>query len=355
MDWKGRSAALYGRFGSGARARLSRQLKAAGGAVARDLTSRSDALVVGALAAPLVDPGHLGVRLASACARSIPVFSERALSDMLRGIAPEPHTLPLAPLERQAGLSHENVQVLAAFDIVAIQDGCCRFADGQTLKAAGEILAAGRSLGDCVRILCRARDLAPKGRRKIVLDAHGAAMLEWEQGRTTLEGQGLLPYDEDNAGVDDLFEAAVVAEADGELAAAARLYDQIARIDRKDPIALYNLGNVHFAAKAFDQAIIAYRRAVSRDPGFVEAQYNLGLAYEAVRQFDRARAALLDVLDRDSGHADALFNLAQIEMSRGDLVAAKARFETYLSGHPPEDWAEKARRAILYCNAKLSA
>ena len=60
-------------------------------------------------------------------------------------------------------------------------------------------------------------------------------------------------------------------------------------------------------------------------------------------------------MKHDSAHADALFNLAQIELNDGDLAAAKARFETYLSGKPPPDWAEKARRAILYCAAQLSA
>jgi len=276
--------------------------------------------------------------------------------EALGGAVPQSDAvLPLSAAERQAGLSREQIDVLAAFDLIRLADEHCRFGDAQTLKTASAILAAGRTLGDCVRILLRARDLAPKGRRDIVIDAAGRAALAWDSGLTTLEGQGLLPFDENAADVDDLFEAAVVAESEGDLAEAARLYDMCARADRKDPIALFNLGNVHLQAKAYDKAILAYGRAVARDPDFVEAHYNLAQACEAVRQFDRARAALLEVLARDAANGDALFNLAQIELRGGDVAAAKARFEAYLAANPPSEWAEKARKAILYCNAKLSA
>jgi tetratricopeptide (TPR) repeat protein len=263
--------------------------------------------------------------------------------------------LPLAGIATKTGLTREVLATLAAFDIIRIEGEACRFADGQTLKTAGEIIAAGRSLGDCVRILARARDLAPKGRRRIVLDGAGGAALEWESGRTTLEGQGVLPFDESHASVEDLFEAAVLAESEGDLAGAARLYDMCARADRRDAIALYNLGNVHLQAKAYDEAILAYARATRRDPDFVEAHYNLALACEAIEQFDRARESLAAVLKRDAMHADALFNLAQLDLNGGDIAAAKARFEAYLAADPPSDWAEKARRAISYCNARLRA
>lgn len=356
MDWRGKSVALYGRFTAGARERMVKVVCDAGGAVARDLTGRSDMLVVGALATPLIDTGHLAARLKAARARSMPVLSERRFSALLGGDTDHPApALPLATALRQSTLHRDDVDMLDAFDIVRVDGDRCRFGDAQTLKTAADILSAGRTFGDCVRILVRARDLAPKGRRSIVIGADGAAALEWEDGRTTLEGQGLLPFDEAAATIEDLFEAAVLAEAEGDFAEAARLYDMCARADRKDAIALFNLGNVHLQTKAYDKAILAYGQAVSRDSDFVEAHYNLAQAFEAVKLYDRARAALTQVLARDARHADALFNLAQIDLSAGDLAAAKARFEAYLAVDPPSDWAEKARKAILYCKTGLSA
>src|SRR5579871_6787688 len=76
---------------------------------------------------------------------------------------------------------------------------------------------------------------SPRGRRKLVLTPAGEAALEWDEDLTTLEGQLLQPLaDAEHASVDDLFEAAGLAEATGDADEAARLYDLCARADRKD-------------------------------------------------------------------------------------------------------------------------
>ena len=57
MDLNDRAIALDGRFSHGVRDRLERGILAAGGSVARDLTRRSDVLVIGSLAVTLIDSG----------------------------------------------------------------------------------------------------------------------------------------------------------------------------------------------------------------------------------------------------------------------------------------------------------
>ena len=352
MDVRGRSIALYGRFSHGVRDRLEREIEAAGGLVARDLTRRSDVLVVGALATVLIDGGALAARIEAAKARGVPVLGERGFAAALAGSAPAAEaTLPLATALAETRLTRPDVDILAAFDLVALADDACRFGDARTIRTADELLAAGRSLADAVRILARARDLAPRGRHRIVLTPAGAAALQWSDGLTTLEGQGVLALDEDHASLDDLFEAAAVAEAEGELDEAARLYDLCARADRKDPIAPYNHGNIRLAQAAYDQAVLAYRQALARDPQLGEARYNLAQALEAAGKTDAAAAELDVLLQAEPSHADAVFNLAQLRMKAGDVGAAKALFERYLTLEPPESWAETARRAILYCAA----
>ena len=84
MDLERRSVALYGRFSAGNRERLQREIARRGGAVARDLTRRSDILVVGALATALIDSGSLIKRLHAAIARSVPVMGERSFSSSLK-------------------------------------------------------------------------------------------------------------------------------------------------------------------------------------------------------------------------------------------------------------------------------
>lgn len=355
MESRDRAFALYGRFSPGVRERLTRGVVEAGGTVARDLTRRSDALVVGGAAEALVDSGALGARLAAARSRGLPVMGERAFAAVLAGeAAADPATLPLSTALSGSALTRDDAEVLAAFDLIRLEGDNVRFGDAGVIRSAGELAAAGRSLGEAVRILARARDLAPRGRHKIVLTAAGEAALQWSDGLTSLEGQGLLALDEANAGLEDLFEAAALAEADGDLDEAARLYDLCARADRADAIALYNLANIRLAQGAFDQAALAYQRALARDGRFVEARYNLAQAWEADGKADAAVAELGRVLEADPNHPDAVFNLAQLTMKRGEMGAAKSLYERYLALGPPEDWAQTARKAITYCAAHLA-
>src|SRR5579871_786171 len=355
MDLADRAVALYGRFNPGVRDRMQRAVEYLGGHVARDLTRRSDLLVVGALATALIDSGALAARLRAASERAVPVRGERAFAAELAGERWSlDATLPLATAMAPT-LGRADIDILAAFDLVVLDGERCRFGDAGVIRTAGELVAHGRSMGDVVPILARARDLAPKGRHKIVLTPSGEAALEWDDGRTSLEGQGLLPLDEDQAGVDDLFEAAQVAEAEGRLVRAAHLYDMAARADRADAMAPYNFGNIRLAEGAREEAVLAYRRALERDEGFLEARYNLAQALEASGKREEAAAELIRVLEADPRYADAVFNLAQLRMNAGDVRAAMGLYERYLALDPPKDWAQTARKAILYCQAKLSA
>lgn len=356
MDLADRVVALYGRFSPGVREALQQAIARAGGQVARDLTSRSDVLVVGSLAATLIDSGALAARIAAAEARGVAVMGERAFARAVAGkAAAVAATLPLSTALAQTALTPADAAVLAAFDLIELSGDACRFGDAGVIRSAADLIAQGRSLGDAVRILARARDLAPAGRRKIVLTSAGEAALQWDEGRTTLEGQGVLALDEDHATVDDLFEAAALAEAAGDQDEAARLYDLCARADRGDAIAPYNYGNIRLAQGAYDDAALAYQRALARDPKLIEARYNLAQAMDAAGKRERAAAELARVLEADPAHPDALFNLAQLRMQAGAMGEAKALYERYLALDPPDEWAATARKAILYCAAGTTA
>ena len=320
MDLRNRAVALYGRFSPGVRDQLQTRITRGGGLVARDLTRRSSVFVVGALATTLVDSGALGARLRSARDWAIPIRGER---DFVAELSGHPDrkaaTLPVSTALSQATLTRDDLEILAAFGLVEIDGENCRFSDAGVIRTAADLLDRGRSLADVVRILARARDLAPKGRHRIVLTASGEAALQWQDGLTSLEGQGLLPLDEDHPSLEDLFEQAALAEADGQPNEAARLYDLCARADRSDPIAPYNFANIRLAQGAYDQAALGYQRALIRDAAFVEARYNLAQALEASGKTGAAIAELQHVLAADPQNPDAVFNLAQLRMRAGDI------------------------------------
>ena len=352
MDLSDRAFALYGKFSPGARDRFQQAIAKGGGSVSRDLTRRSDALIVGALAAPLIDSGALGRRLRMANERGLPVFAERVFAAELAGEPTEAKgTVPLATALPGAGLRRDDAEILTAFDLAHLTGDACRFRDVGVFRTAGNLLFKTRSMAEVVTIMTRARDRAPMGRHKVVLTRTGVPILQWDDGQTTLEGQGVLPLDEDHASLDDLFEAASIAEANDELDEAARLYDLCGRADRKDPIAPYNLANIRLSQGAHDAAMLAYQQALARDARFVEARYNLAQALEAAGKTEAATIELDRILAADPTHSDAMFNLAQLRMQAGELGAAKTLYERYLALGPPDEWAATARKAIVYCMA----
>ena len=355
MDLFRRSVALYGRFSPGTREKLQREITQRGGAVARDLTRRSDYFVVGALAMPLIDCGTLMARLGTTAERGVPVMGERTFAAALRGAPANDATLPLSTALAPTALTADDARLLAAFDLIKVQDGNVRFADAAVIRTAAELFEQKRSRADIVRMLAKARDVAPTGRRKVVLGPSGKGALQWDGGLTTLDGQGFLPLDHPHASVDELFEQAELAEAGGEHDDAAQLYETCAQAERTDPIAPYNLGNIKLAQGDHNAAAIAYQRALGRDSGFVEARYNLALVYEATGKQALAVEELERALAIDPSYSDAMFNLAQLFLKAGDVAAAKFHFERYLATNPPADWAATARKAITYCSARLSA
>src|SRR3954471_4215874 len=89
---------------------------------------------------------------------------------------------------------------------------------------------------------------------------------------------------------DDVFEQAEACELAGDLDGAERWYRIATHIDRTDPVAPFNLGNVldSLISNRPQEAAFAYDQAV--DPRFAEAWVNLGALRERKGAVDAARA-----------------------------------------------------------------
>lgn len=347
LNLYGQPIALYGKLQTRPRAEFIAAIEARGGTITRDLTRRSQMLVVGHGAVSAIADGRLQTRLFEAMMRELPFCGEAVFWETLHGIEPDPPTYPIARIG--ADIGDEDLLLLYVFDLIRVgEEHTCRFADVETIRSAGRLAAAGQPIEQIIATLLKAGK-APRGRRKVVPGPAGEAVLEWDDGltTTTLDGQGLLPIlAEAVPSADDLFELAMEAEEAGDAAEAERLYAACMRADRKDPIAPFNLGNLMSVRGALDEAILHYRLAIARDPDLVEAYYNLASALEAKGDMAGAEAALDHAILIDEVYADALFNLAQLKLKRDDLDAARALFELYLATDPPRDWAKKAKRAI---------
>lgn len=316
----------------------------------KDLTRQTTVFAVGAGATNLISSGALSKRLSEARERGIPVLSERRLLDRIRGASEDNGTLPVRQVSD--GASETLADLLNAFDLISLVDGKVRFEDVDALRNAGDLEARGMEWTRIIGALSL-KISAPRGRHRIGIDAHGHAVLEWEDGQTTFSGQGMLPLGESDS-LEDLFDAALEAEASGDLITARRLYESCARADRRDPIALYNLGNVYMALGESKSAQLAFERAILRDPDFSEARFNLAGLLETLGAQDEALEQLRWIVENAPDFADALFNLAQLELAAGDLDAAEARFRDYISFTGSDGWQEKARKALQLIKLRRS-
>lgn len=349
MDLSGRRIALYGRMLDRPRAQAAALIARRGGTVERDLTRRTQLLVVGRGSLGLIPSGQLGRQLDRAAAQGTPVIGEQRLSDLLDG---HDTPRPTYPLDRIAPSPPDRlVRLLNAFDLVHATADDCRFGDVEVLRTAMTLQEDGHEMSSLVRVLLRAR-AAPPGRFRIV--SHGGeARLNWGDAVTSLDGQGLLPLPE-QPDLDDVFDAALLAEAEGRLDDAAQGYALCVRMDRRDPIAPFNLANVLAEQGAPADALTRLDQAIARDPGFAEAYYNRARIFEDQGDLDRAMANLRLALDADPDFSRALFNLAQLELQSQHPHRAIDLFDRFLERDPDPDWRAIALKARSVAAAMLA-
>ena len=85
---------------------------------------------------------------------------------------------------------------------------------------------------------------------------------------------------------------------------AAEQYEMAAKLDSKNYVALYNLGLLHETRGKTRAAISAFRRSISRKPGFPPSRFHLGLLYERENRLDDAVAQYAKALRIDPAMRD---------------------------------------------------
>jgi tetratricopeptide (TPR) repeat protein len=163
-----------------------------------------------------------------------------------------------------------------------------------------------------------------------------------------LDGQMQLPMPlaDRNPSVDEIFEAAEIAEQEGDLAAAEAGYRRCLDLERDDPTTAFNLANVLRDQGRLREARLYFQHAIAADPDYVEAHYNLADVHDKEGHRDLAKAELRRAVALDDRYADAIFNLAQLEFRDGNYEAATTGYERYLALDDSSEWAKIARHTL---------
>ncbi len=96
----------------------------------------------------------------------------------------------------------------------------------------------------------------------------------------------------------------------------------------------FERGNALYGERRIDEAIAAYRAAISLNPDYAQAHNNLGVALRAGGRLDEAVAACREAVRLQPSYASAWNNLGSMLQRQGDHEAAVAAYEESLRLNP---------------------
>ncbi len=125
----------------------------------------------------------------------------------------------------------------------------------------------------------------------------------------------------------------------GDYAAAADQY-RLAAMKSKTVIdkafAWFNLGNCHVQTKAYNKAVVAYRRSIEESPLFTRAWSVLGEVYYTMGAVGDAVPCFRRVLEIDGPNMRAYQMLGELALQGGDVAEALQNFEASLKLDPDQ-------------------
>ncbi|MDB5594074.1 MAG: putative system TPR-repeat lipoprotein [Hyphomicrobiales bacterium] len=335
-------------------ARLSRLLLAKGSVVTRSLKSADWLVLAHSEAARILqDDGSLAAPYAATDHRLLSEDTFRLRIALSERGETKGHCFADNAVASLGGISLTEVRGLALFDALQPVGGQFSFADLSRARRIRRWLDEGITLPEIVRVM-HVPDLlhTVSGALDLVRLPSGSIGINAAGSVSQPDGQFELPLQWDAPEVEPLFDGAQIAEADGDLVEAARLYELASRLDPSDALVFYNLGNVLSGAGALPEADIAFRRALAIDPAFAEAWYNLGVLDEKRQRSELAAANYRQAVSHDPQFHDARYNLARLLSHQGNYAEALPQWERLANSQGLEERAV-ARRWATLCRLEL--
>jgi tetratricopeptide (TPR) repeat protein len=122
--------------------------------------------------------------------------------------------------------------------------------------------------------------------------------------------------------------------ARGRSAEAAMILEQAARKDVRSPLAFLNWGEALKAARQYDEAIAALKRALVLQPHYVDALNSLGAVYAELEKSEEAEQYFKHALSLNPKHVMARNNFGVLLKNKGLLAEALSQFEAANAADP---------------------
>lgn len=167
----------------------------------------------------------------------------------------------------------------------------------------------------------------------------------------------IVSYIEFTAGIDEVFAISVLPHARVELMnfdtpqshanylIAAEDVGQVKMPETSIELAAphFERGNDLMQANQKEEAIIAFRQALSIQPDYLPATFNIAVALGDLGRFDEAQSVLQEVLDRDASILEAYDSLGYVCYKKGDYAAARQHYLKIIELDPENP---KARNSL---------
>ena len=331
-----------------------------GGKPREGITKDTRLLIVGELGWPLQDDGRPSNSLAKAKSYAIPIVSERRFLEWVGKSAPEAQakTYTQNQLAALSKLPAPVVEQLAMFGLIEARQGLYGFRDLAAARQVAQLLGSGTPLSAITRSLRDIRKWLPDARLsnlRLFPESADQLLVEQMRGRTDSKGQFVLDVAPPDADADAAFALAQSAEEDGDAAEAEAHYRRVMKLDPSDPAAGFNLGNLLRLHGRLVEAEAAYRAAVKAEPRFAPAWHNLADLLDDNGRLEEAAECERRALEADPGYGDAIFNLALFLQRLERHREAAPLWRRYLKLDRDSPWAERAKRALKYCEIQLAS
>lgn len=126
----------------------------------------------------------------------------------------------------------------------------------------------------------------------------------------------------------------------GDFDMARQAYEQALRIDQRNPIAYYKLGFLYFSlalknnnARALEECLESYKKAIEIDPDYAEAYMGLGNAYLQTNNLEGGIYCLEKTLEIQPGQGPVIYNLGMAYFHKGDKKRALGYFTLFKKEH----------------------
>ena len=141
-----------------------------------------------------------------------------------------------------------------------------------------------------------------------------------------------------------LLEAALRAHQIGDITNAETLYLNAINSGFHHEIVFSNLGVIYQNTGRKEKALAIYKRAIAKNPNFVDAYTNLGYLYKVLGNLDQALAITLKSLELNPDDPNALMNLGGIHKDLGNLDQALTAYRQAATLEPKKlEYAASSR------------